>query len=118
MLVSAFEAVCDEDLRLRLSSVAILSQRLFGVATGLLAEQLFHLLDVSCQGDVGVEAWVRFFYDKCRGDPCAFAFAIYDLDRDGLVGIADALRLAQEDERITEILGLTDPLNADNFDPV
>jgi len=102
-LVTAYEAICDEDLRLRVSSICMVSVDLFGVGCGLLAAQLHKLMDTEGEGDIGVEAWVKRLY-RCHTDGgCAMAFALYDFDGDGEVGVNDALCIADEDDRLERI---------------
>lgn len=77
--------------------------------TKRLSERLFHAFDEDGSGDVSFDEFVRGMEQLCRGkreDRIAFAFALYDVDGDGFVELAEVRGvmkiLMRQEEKLVE----------------
>jgi len=104
-----FMAICDDDMLLRRSSLVEAAEQLFGLPCGLLAVQLFRLLNVSSV-TASILAWTQLI--ASYRDPESLwdrrvhlAFDLYDLDGDSTISLPDAVALAFEVDRLSRVAG-------------
>lgn len=105
-----FEALRDEDWLIQRARLVVSAHKIFGIPVGDIAGRLFEA--VSPKGSpVGILEWAQFLERYRNGDWYSLqerihlTFALYDLDGDGMLSLADAISLSREVERLELIYG-------------
>jgi len=102
---ATFEALCDQDLRIRRANMVKGAQKIFGLPCGLLAARFFELFDADDKNLVNILSWTQVIERLRTGNwsqRVTLAFQLYDLDGDGVIAVEDAMNLVREEERLVE----------------
>ncbi|CAE7365550.1 MCTP1 [Symbiodinium natans] len=104
-----FEALRDEDWLIQRARLVASADKIFGIPVGDIAGRLFEAVSPR-MAPVGILEWAQFLERYRNGDwdssqeRIHLTFALYDLDGDGVLSLADAISLSREVERLELIL--------------